>query len=413
MKKNKSLLLFLLLLSVVLTCCKKDDTEDDLPDDNINEYSPNGNDLVNNQLVLGTSNMATSFWDVIPLSNGDFFYMGIFESFYSVGRITAEGNMVWEQVTSFRPATIMELNENLLVAGDKSGGSGASYEIVFLSLYDADEGQLLSSLIWEDIAKADVFGMDNEFLYGYESNNAGIVPLMLGYEYSKGELYKTGKFLFEDRPDQFFVEAMGDYVLGGVSNKYFSDFNSEKVIVYKLNNNKEIEWSVEFQATHPELAINGSAIWLEGDKVFVAGDVEVIEEDDPLDEAYWKDAWLACLSTSGDVLFERTYNLSIYTDYLADLCSDGTHLYACGRQSQHYKPPSYTMFGYGLIAKIDPSSGELSEYKTIGERTYGSGFNSIDYQNGSFKCAGFTKFRTYNPGSGNNFEGWFVDVAHF
>lgn len=413
MKKLLSLSVFLTFIAIVLTCCKKeDDPVDDLPDDQVNSYSPNGNDIVSNQFKIGPYGRATSFWGIIPLANGDFFFMGIYNSMYTVGRLSSNGDKIWIEEPPCRPSAIMELDGNLLLAGDKSGGF-QTYEDAYLYLFDGNDGQFLSELIWTDFSEGEIFGLDGSWLYGYEFYFSSNKPVMLGYEYSKGELSKTETLIFENNENQFFEASFDNYILGGISHASTSNFDTEEVMVYKLNANNEIEWSVNLKNPIENLDYNGNGIFVHNNKIYISGDAEVIEEDVPIDDGYWKDAWFACISTDGTVEYEKTYDLSIYTDYFRNLSYDGTYLYACGRHSQHYKTPSYTMFGYGLIAKIDPSDGELMEYKTIGERTYGSGFNRIFYENGSFKCAGFTDFDTYNPGSGNNFRGWYVNADHF
>ena len=124
----------------------------------------------------------------------------------------------------------------------------------------------------------------------------------------------------------------------------------------------------------------------------------------------------ASYSATGDLRWLSVVTVSSHTDGFFDVVVGPDAVYAVGQASEYAVHPDG--FGYGLVSKLDPSTGAVRANLTFGDDHYMSQFNSAVWIAGHLVCGGLTQLESSNgipllPGSvpdQNNGQhlGWLV-----
>jgi hypothetical protein len=141
-------------------------------------------------------------------------------------------------------------------------------------------------------------------------------------------------------------------------------------------------------------------ITTDGTNIFTVG--FAVDDNDRCSEVAFA---MACEPT-GQVLWATTtspgdHNAGFYSCILAD-----GDLYATGMAMFYYQSASNRRFGYGLLSKIDPTTGAFLNYATYGHPESRTMFHTLLIQDGIVTCAGYTNYYF----SGYSCNGYLVEI---
>ena len=117
----------------------------------------------------------------------------------------------------------------------------------------------------------------------------------------------------------------------------------------------------------------------------------------------------ASYSATGDLRWLSVVTVSSHTDGFFDVVVGPDAVYAVGQASEYAVHPDG--FGYGLVSKLDPSTGAVRANLTFGDDHYMSQFNSAVWIAGHLVCGGLTQLESSErhpaaPGIGPGPEQW-------
>jgi hypothetical protein len=149
-----------------------------------------------------------------------------------------------------------------------------------------------------------------------------------------------------------------------------------------------VEWT---QAIAPP-----SGAWIQlGDLAESGGNLYLVgaarDNGRPVDDGGnpWASGVAASYTSAGDPRWIKTINISQYSDQLFAVAVGPTAIYAVGNAA-FYIHANTDLFGYGLVAKLNPDDGHTIATFTAGDERYSSGFNAAEWTGGALVCGGWT-----------------------
>jgi hypothetical protein len=394
--------------------------------DKSNPNSPNANNAIVYEHVFGDRAKRNSIWMVDDDGAGGYYFAGLIDSYYSFGRIGPKGAAQWSERVSYNPRDIKVLTASMTpafsgflgVGGrdvDGSGGSDYGYVGLFNSTGTLADELMFSSTDGDVWLNSIEHLADTTFVVagGREIASTEYPFLARISVSSDGLLIKHEEATGSSLPDVYFSEllrmdpsqtgpttdflAVGRRTPGGGAGRI--TVHRFTVDTHSLNP-VTMAWTQEIVVyagleTH---AYTGKSAVFDGQHLYVAGSTEHAKEPRPSGGGYWRAGLVASVSLVGDVEWTRVVNLSEYSDELvsAFLAQDG--LYAVGAYSRFHNNPTDRNFGYGLLSKLDPSTGSVLANMTFGDASYSSGLNTVVVKPGVARSTGWKNFRESSSG---------------
>lgn len=382
--------------------------------------SPTGNNLILSQKTLGTSGLQTSIWDLVDDGQAGFFFVGLYNSAHTTGRLDRNGGLLWDDSGMDIvwdivrvPVSPVGLN-SLLLVGANDNDSDGSPDVAVALLYNST-GSAIAQLtysepsgpLWfksvaqisESPSRVGFVAIGSASISSFEEPFVATFDLLADSTLAKGN-----QRVFSTLPGMSFSEVVGEHVLPSsafyvVGNRKENAVTFRNPTVLKLTDALRIDWARDITVaggTRPR----GREIRLDSDSLYIVGDVGV-DKMGTLRAA----GLAASVSTDGVVNWTSVANLSDYDDQYIDCAVVEDLLVAVGDFAEFHDGTVDRLFGYGLVSVIDKATGEILVSHSIGANTVDSGFNSFVMMGGRAFCGGAT-----NQSSASIFQGWFAEL---
>ena len=402
------------LVALIATGCS-DDVEQPL----IPEYPPSGGSLVNRASIIGAPSLETTIVEMISDGNVGFYFAGLYNGERVVGRLATDGTIVWTTPTGFSvddivrmPAATGPLANALVAAGWSGNGNEEAFRGV-VSLY-SHTGAALDTL--------EYVGTNDKWLRSailtsqsppssFECVTVGgtevgdiLHPMTIRFGVtSPGTLSKLEENILADTDAVFahVVPQAGQPVAGHfVIASLYPGGSFEGSAIWHLTDLQTVSWQTGIAGQVGEQPFLDSARWINSTIVAV-GNVRVTKR-----EKSWPTALAVCLSQTGSINWIQSWILSDHEDDFSSCFVIGGEIIAVGQYGSFQWINTKRRYGLGLLAKINPATGDLTASRTFGGSSYSSKFNAVLSDGTLAFTAGWTK--GYIAGFG--YQGWLAEI---
>ncbi|MCF8234976.1 MAG: hypothetical protein K9G67_08130 [Bacteroidales bacterium] len=401
----------LLLLGACIDFDLYDPEDYEYDEEHCNEVDPNSNHLINNESFYGKHNLKSSIHDLLPTSNGHFYFYGFYDDSYVAGKITLQGDMIWVKELSYIAKAIRIHQNRLLICGSQDKNGKGVTDIGILELIDRNGNQLLRST-WNDFDHIRFNGFNEKYIVGRCREGNSIHPFIAEYYVDDLDTIFHGAVKsFPELENQYFHKIEKNYILGAKFRGDFTETEAYEIMLHCLNEKTfKLDWSTSIIAETGFETSEGDLLTVDS-LIYVSGNSEVYEYDPPYNQDYWTDGLLASLNTDGSINFVETYNASIRGDKYTGLIYDQGIVFAYGRTSSYWLVLTNDSFSYGLISSFDPVNGALLSHYLFGSNSYASSINILKKTNIGFVFAGHSKQEYYDYEHETAYQAWFVNVS--
>ena len=430
---NLTLIVFVSLLCLVWSGCgETTQNPPDEPDEEefTNPNIPNANELITYGSQAGEPDKRSSIWEIIDSGNGNFYYRGMKNSKYAVGKIDHSGQEIWSFRSGYKVRDCVrisglsgDLGNSLLGAGGFDSDIDGTNDQGYVSLYNSS-GDLIEELVISNDAAAislcalAVSETTSDLVHLAAVGTAKISDAYYPYfarftVASDSSMQVVESKIFMDGSTNNFRNIQFDldqtparcYLQG---DEYSTDSGYGDQAVFRLSDEMEISWDQDIvpQTGLQSWTADGRGFLFSGDNLFMIGNTEFEKEVEPTSGGHWSAGVIACLSTDGSVDWVRTIVLSQYTDslYGCTMADDG--LYVVGSYSALSRTESENLYGNALLVQIDPETGDVTRELSFGNETYRSHFNDVIVQGDQAFAVGYTNYAV----SGGSYQSWFVVI---
>lgn len=401
----------LLLMSACIDFDLYDPEDYEYNTEHYNEIDPNSNHLILDESFFGNHNLESSIHDLLPLSDGHFYFYGLRDDVYVAGEISSQGDVMWINELPYIVKAIRIHKDRLLICGSQDMDGNGATDMGILELIDHN-GNLLLRSTWNDFDHIRFNGFNEKYIVGRCREGNSIHPFVAEYYVDDLDTIFQGEVKsFPGLENQYFHKIEKNYILGAKFRGSFTETEAYEIMLHSLNEKTfKLDWSTSIVAETGFETSEGDLLMIDS-LIYVSGSSEVYEHDPPYNQDYWTDGLLASLNTDGSINFVETYNASIRGDKYNGLIYDKGIVFAYGRTSSYWLVMTNDCFSYGLISSIDPVNGTLLSHHSFGSNSYGSNINILRTTNKGFVFAGHSKQEYYNYEHETAYQAWFVSVS--
>lgn len=455
--------IFLVLLVIVaFVACQKEaavkpSSNNSTPVDNttekVNYNKPTGNSLILNQRLIGDTTKSNTIHRILEAGDGGFYFVGVQESNNVVGKLSASGTYLWTQKIGF------EINSLALTKIATTSGSErlvicGKNIVSFFTLNGAFDKDIYinqpSNVTINDIQS---YG-NGVYIIGSTEKNSILYPIYGSVPYNSASstsiVINTMDNLagFEFRNFPYRVNASttssntgGTPNAGGTSGgngstsgggtvgsggngdeSYFSficfgrQLSSDKVSIKATlfsivaDKNKTIAWQRDLMigsGFKSGIRIGNGTVAEKDGLLYAVGFTEQSKTNNPTN-GYWYSGLIACVKASdGSLIWQKAHSITNYNDGFARIyLTTNNEIFVSGEASNYYLNKTNKSFGYGLLARINASTGDMISHKTFGDETKYSGFNHLYIKDNQLFTVGFANQNYNNSG----FQAWFIEL---
>lgn len=417
---------------ISLQSCKKEATapESETPQEEVNPNKPNANQLILSQKISGDSTKGSTIYEIIDAVDGGFFFTGRMNSYNVVGKLNQLGNELWTRRTVYWARDIFRIPENtgqitnalLTVGGFDSNVDGDVDEGKVL-LCNGTDGAVMGELtlhstdhdVWLNTVAISSKSVDSCQFVGFGAAKVlGIYyPWAVRFSImSNGTIMKREESTFSSLPWISFSAAVEDLTLLPQSyfvkgERYLNDSIVTNVVVLGLSDTLGVLWSQDIvhRPGFRTETYTGDGIILSDGNIIVVGRTEIEKEKNP-SSGYWDAGLVASIGKLGQVNWIKAFTLTAYDEDYVDCFVIGNAVWITGVTSDFLYIQSKRTFGYGLLSKIDVTTGGILSNMSFGNDKYKSGFNSVVVSGNRSYCVGRTNCRV----SGEGYQSWFAEI---
>lgn len=452
--------IFLVLLVIVaFVACQKEEavkpSSNNTPVNNttekVNYNKPTGNSLILNQRLIGDTTKSNTIHRILEAGDGGFYFVGVQESNNVVGKLSASGTYLWTQKIGFEINSLALTKIATASGSDRLAICGKNI-VSFFTLNGAFDKDIYinqpSNVTINDIRSSG----SGVYIIGSTEKNSVLYPIYGSVPYnsvsSTSIVINTMDNLagFElvcfsrvnvgsDQPpptagDENYIGTgtpssggtTGNNITGGSFNRdesYFvlsrqvsSQNKIQKITILSINISKNrINWQRDLAtgSGFKSSAKVGNSVLAEKDGLLYAvGFTEYSKANNPTSGDYWTAGLIACVkATDGSLIWQKAHSITNYNDGFARIyLTTNNEIFVSGEASNYYLNKTNKSFGYGLLARINASTGDMISYKTFGDETKYSGFNHLYIKDNQLFTVGFANQNYNNSG----FQAWFVEL---
>lgn len=430
---NPAVLMFVIALLSFGPGCK--DTTQNPPDEppveeQTNPNTPNANELITLQRMMGDPDKKTSIWEIIDSGDGGFYYRGYYNNRYALGKLDLSGQEAWSFRSKYSVRDLIRipdlsggLSNSILSVGGFDSDFDGHYDLGYVSLVDRS-GDLISELEFDNDAAAVwlsalAVSVSSDTLYhlvavGGAEISGIYFPYVAQFTVANDStISKTGEKIFTDLPAKNFRNIQFDleqtppvcYLQG---DEYATATGYGDQSVYRMSDDLEIFWSQEIVAQEgfESWTANGRGFACTNNLLFLAGTTEIDKEENPTGGGYWDAGLIARLSTNGSVDWLKSIVLSQYSERFYSCCLGDGVLYVAGKSSALLKTETKNVFANALLLKVDPETGDVVSDHSFGSRYYRSQFNHVIVRGSQAFAVGYTNSEVDD----GPYRGWFVII---
>jgi uncharacterized membrane protein YgcG len=460
----------LLVIVAFVACQKeeavKPSSNNSTPVDNttekVNDNKPTGNSLILNQRLIGDTTKSNTIYRILEAGDGGFYFLGLQESNNVVGKLSASGIYLWTQKIGFEINSLALTKIATTSGSDRLAICGKNI-VSFFTLNGAFDKDIYinqpSNVMINDIQSSG----NGVYIIGSAEKNSvlypiyGLVPYnsvsstsivintmdnLTGFEFrsfshqAKSSIPTSNTGGGETGDNSGIPSAggtsggngsdSGGGIIrgngGDVRQPYFSficlgrqttsDKVSIKATLFSIvaDKNQTIVWQRDLTTgsgfKSATRAGNGTVTQKDG-LLYAVGYTEQIKSNTP-PNGYWYSGLIACVkATDGSLIWQKAHSITNYNDGFARIyLTTNNEIFVSGEASNYYLNKTNKSFGYGLLARINASTGDMISYKTFGDETKYSGFNHLYIKDNQLFTVGFTNQNYDNSG----FQAWFVEL---
>ena len=379
-----------------------------------NPYRPNANARIVWETVIGDSTKSSSISAIDAASSGPYSFRGSMNGQTGVGVLGSSGSLVCFEPTLFWSTGVCALSLAspapgcFVVAGAHDASGDGLTDRGDFALF-TNSGELLDQLqVVSDSSRVWLSGLapltDSTFIaVGQEVRGTLRFPyIALLAVTSDRHVALRARTVLESQPGRYLDEAAAFPPAPGDDGLFLCALSrsaTEPVEVAGIRatlpdlSDASVEWHRQVvSGTGPENDL--SAITRIGDNVFVVGHTDDTRKQPvPNNGGYWPSGLAASYTRGGELRWLTVVNLSPYSESFYGVTATPTAVCVLGRGGGVMglaNARDDEVFGYGLISRLDPNSGQVIQNLTLGQDTYESGFNSATYADGALTCAGWT-----------------------
>lgn len=395
------------------------------PTPSVNGDKPNANTRVTTQSFLGDASKRTQFWTVQRADDGSYAFWGQLDGPAGVGALNTTGSLRWFKVPNYSARAIQVLPASsvvphgLLVIGAQDTDSDGSLNVGWASLY-AHDGSLLSQVLMSSATSqvwfSDVYPInDSAFVAcGGETQGGGISHPLVAIL----KLRPPGLCVIEARVSvSTIVGVFNDItVLPATPGELTFSTTSRNGDTRSLHGLRApwpafdpvtVDWSVGVVPPSGQTWAGLYDLGQSAGNLYVTGEVnDTGKTPAPSNGGSWISGLVASYTGAGTPRWVKTIAVTKHSDRLHAIAFAPDAVYAVGDAATFFRGDPADEFGYGLISKLDPNTGEVLANFTVGDDTYSAGFWSAQWTAGGMICGGWSDFEV----SGGPFVGWLTTV---
>jgi hypothetical protein len=430
----KKIFLIISIAMVFVACTKKEDATPAV--ERMNQNQPIGNNLVLNQRLIGDTIQPNTIHRMLDAGDGGFYFAGVQNNNYVIGKISASGTYLWTQRIGFQVNSMAVVNQNLVIcykniisfyklsgAYEKEIAINASGNISVNDIQQYSSGLLFVGKIEQNFQNLPVYGLLT-YVNNVPQINGKILTTMPSYEFTA---IPTQVYTISNNDDYGASSTAGGNTdiptpVKGTSSWEKPTNTSFFALARQLSNNigqqiavcsiqtDQVVWKRDLGIGVTDSRIGqGTAVIVNNESVYVSGYSVDLKNDNPdSNNKLWGYGFVACVNANnGSLLWQKTHRTSQFSDNFSMLIvTRNKEIYTCGYSSSYLRTISKKSFGYGLLARINPINGDMISYKTFGDETKSSRFNYLYLKDNQLFAVGYAN-QNYST---SGFQAWFVEI---
>lgn len=424
-----------LAMLLVAGCDDPSDSGDDNEEEELkNPNPPTANHLLIDAKAYGDPAKGSEIWDMDGNQTDGFYFIGNHDYVVGAGLMTASGTWVWDRPLTYDPRQILSVQSGRFTGGitvgaldsDEDGSNDQGIATLI-----TPGGSVQYQIAVSDTAPAWFNGVtflsDSIFLCVGASWIVDTYYPFLSVLYLSADatLHTASTAILTDLPSTLFLDVepgvvKEDTQTGRLSLDCYVDANcrandAETITLHALRcpldslAGTEIFWSRDIIA-YPGLGTRiytGKSLTLANNgNLYIAGRTDVNKDPAPGSGGYWPGGLITSVTTLGTVNWVTPVVLSQYSDYYYSPIVTDQGLFAVGRYSSFYNTGTDRLFGYGLISKFDPMTGDAEYHLSFGNDQYSSGFRTFHIEGVTAWAGGWT----YDYKDSDGFQAWFASI---
>ena len=434
---KNTIYIFISILVFIFACNKYYEKEE-------SPYPPRNNNLIKNQIYLGTSSTKSNFWQIENTNEGNLFYSATLnssdvnydviignqtnnESYFNevVGKIKTNGNILLEKHPGFNIQRILtfsqasnEFENGLIIVGYFGNPRKAK-----ILIYDNE----LNTSINFTHSDSDIWF--NDIIFKSQNNNefsfivvGGISINNINYPYIAVIIVDTENKLisvlnskiFNDFPNYTYYNIVksDDGLSYFCSTGYKSNDLETSFSVIALSLSYVNLWKKDINYHNEECWHGLNSLAFYQNKIFIAGTTYDPDKGETGNDGLWTSGFVTCLDINGNKIWATKVLKSLYSESFNSLVVSNSYVYGVGYHSAFISKKSKDSwddaysYGNAYIAKFDINTGKLIQDFTFGDINFQSGFYNIKFIEDKIYAVGLSE-RIYANG---NYNAWFLEL---
>ena len=396
--------------------------------DDVNDVKPNANQRVTSQATFGEpgagGNNGSTVYGARLADDGSLGFRGALNSVVGVGFLNANGSIRWFQRANYDPRDVAVLPASavaprgLVVVGGRDTDADGQSEVGHASLFSST-GTLLneiqvssdSSDVWFNTV---VPVGESSFVACGGDRRAGVIhPFLAHVQLKAPGLLEIARRVTLQSVTGLVIDVVappsspGEVVLAITSAASSNVLGGGSRSIHGLRapwpefDPVTVEWSREIASpVGAWVQLNG--LDQEAGDLYMAGTVQ----DGRKAGGSATSGLVASYTAAGVQRWVVTDSLTQHSEGFSFIEVGLNDLYAVGFAARIPGARATNVFGYGLISKLDPGTGNVIANFTLGDDHYDSSINTATWTNGGLICCGYT----HHEVDGGSFLGSFATV---
>jgi len=426
--------LFLLLLAL-LTSCKEDDTV--TPPNMVNNVlEPSSNGQIHSERIGLETESSSVVEFAVDNGSGGVYFLGINKNTRILGSMSLVGNIEWSRTVDFFVRDLATYESisgtNLVAVGGRDFDGDGQFEEGRIVVFDSngekkDEESVLSDdyEIWLNAVHIPT----GQATPAGQAGGIGVIddteyPLLIGFsinlasdEISIDVNNTATSKLFQAQPNKRLITitqspdgatyiGYNEYLNIGTADQTSAGYGLLKVEDFDVTWDKPI-------STNKAGTDLFAMLHYEDEKLYFAGNeyVQKLEGNETITD--WRVGKVHCLNAlNSAIIWETTINESYRSDMIENLFIDNNHVYVAGVAaywSEGATDPS-TLLGYGMVTKLNKSTGSKISAHTFGENTHRQYILCQLHQEANVYFYGYTNYK-HSTNDGGNYDRWIIEVV--